>query len=109
MRHGLVLIGLSIPGVIDKLQEEVDELKQACDMDGDVLHQQREELGDVLFTCVNLARHLDTDAESLMREANAKFERRFRALESLSGGGESLKSLTTNELEQLWRRVKSEE
>ena len=98
-----------ISGVIDKLDEEVEEFKQAGSMEGDTLQRQREELGDLMFTCANLARHLNTDAESLMRDANTKFERRFRALETLAGEGDALQALTIDALEQLWRRVKSEE
>lgn len=98
----------SVQGVIDKLQEEVDELISAREA-GEADQRQREELGDVLFTCVNLARHLDADAEALLRDANAKFERRFRALEALAGAGESLQGHTPEALEQLWLRVKAEE
>lgn len=96
-------------GVIDKLDEEVEEFKQAHSRGDEALHQQQEELGDLLFTCVNLARHLHTDAESLMHHANAKFERRFRVLESAAGGGHAVASLSIDALEQLWRRVKQEE
>lgn len=98
-----------IAGVIDKLDEEIAEFKQACSTDGDNLQQQQEELGDLLFTCVNLARHLGTEAESLMRHANEKFETRFRALEAAAGGGHAVASLSPDALEQLWQRVKQEE
>ncbi len=98
-----------IRGVINKLDEEVEEFKQAGSMGVDSLPQQKEELGDILFTCVNLARHLNTDAESLMRNANAKFERRFRALEASAGGGSALSLLSIDELEQLWQRAKQAE
>lgn len=93
-------------GVIAKLDEEVEEFKQAGHAGGDTLQQQKDELGDILFTCVNLARHLNTDAESLLRAANAKFERRFRALETAAGGGEAMASLSPEELEQCWQRIK---
>lgn len=93
-------------GVMAKLDEEVEEFKQARNADGDTLRQQKDELGDILFTCVNLARHLNTDAESLLRDANAKFEQRFRVMEAAAGGGEALAALSPDELEQCWQRVK---
>ena len=65
-----------------------------------------EELGDLLFTVVNLARHLKVDAESALRAANAKFRARFRAMEASAGGFDALASLTPAELDALWNRAK---
>jgi nucleoside triphosphate diphosphatase len=65
-----------------------------------------EELGDLLFTAVNLARHLKVDAELALREANAKFRARFRAMEASAGGFDALASLTPAELDALWNRAK---
>jgi uncharacterized protein YabN with tetrapyrrole methylase and pyrophosphatase domain len=65
----------SIDGVYEKLHEEVRELQTAVSP-----QHQAEELGDLLFVTVNLAKWLDIDAESALREANAKFSRRFKAL-----------------------------
>ena len=65
-----------------------------------------EELGDLLFTVVNLARHLKVDAESALRGANAKFRARFRAMEASAGGFDALASLTPAELDALWNRAK---
>jgi XTP/dITP diphosphohydrolase/ATP diphosphatase len=65
-----------------------------------------EELGDLLFTAVNLARHLNVDAESALRAANAKFRERFRAMEIEAGGFDALYSLTAKELDALWSRAK---
>ena len=65
-----------------------------------------EELGDLLFTAVNLARHLKVDAESALRAANAKFRARFRAMEAEAGGFDVLASHTPAELDALWNRAK---
>ena len=65
-----------------------------------------EELGDLLFTAVNLARHLKVDPESALRGANAKFRQRFAAMESAAGGREGLESRSAPELEALWSNAK---
>ena len=65
-----------------------------------------EELGDLLFTAVNLARHLKVDAESALRAANRKFRARFRTMEANAGGFDALSSLTPAELDALWNRAK---
>ncbi len=92
--------------VVDKLDEELTELKHALSAreSGERL---QEELGDLLFTCVNLARFLDADAESLVRDANHKFEARFRAVEALAVQGQrDLGDCTLEELESLWQQAK---
>jgi len=70
-----------VGGVLDKLDEELAELRAEVADPGASDERRAEELGDVLFTCVNLARHLGIDPEGALREANAKFERRFRLME----------------------------
>jgi len=67
-------------------------------------------VGDLLFSVVNLARHLGVDAETALRKANDKFERRFRAAERLARErGQRLSDLTPEELDALWNVVKEEE
>ncbi len=92
-------------GVLEKLDEEVAELVEAMQA-GDTKACE-DELGDLLFTCVNLARHLGVDAESALRHASAKFERRFRAMESVVGErGEALAGREPEGLDALWREAK---
>ena len=69
-----------------------------------------DELGDLLFACVNLARHLAVDPESALRRTNAKFERRFRRVESLlAAAGKRPDQATLDEMERLWEQAKREE
>jgi len=94
--------------VLDKIDEELAELRAAIH-EGDSA-QQGEELGDVLFTLVNLARHLQQDAETALRKANRKFERRFRFTEQrLQQAGETLENTQTDKLEALWQQAKQQE
>lgn len=85
--------------VIAKVEEELEEVQAACSPP-----HQAEEIGDLLFAVVNLARHLKVDAESALRDANAKFEARFRAMESIAG--DAFSDLTLDDKEALWQRVK---
>lgn len=92
-------------GPWSKLREETDELAQA------VAHADRAEieaeLGDLLFAAVNLARHLDIDAEAALRAANAKFERRFRYIETaVAARGRRLEDSALTELDALWDAAK---
>jgi ATP diphosphatase len=91
--------------VFDKLQEELAELQQAI-VSGET-EAKEEELGDVLFTVVNLARKLGVQSEFALRSTNAKFRRRFAAMETSATS--SLGELSPEELDQLWNRVKTEE
>jgi XTP/dITP diphosphohydrolase/ATP diphosphatase len=94
-------------GIFEKLQEEIAELKAELKKPAEAEQSRvEEELGDLLFTAVNLARHLKTDAELALREANAKFRARFRAMEASAGGFDALASLTPAELDALWNRAK---
>jgi nucleoside triphosphate diphosphatase len=89
--------------VLDKITEETRELEQALGNQDEAA----EEVGDLLFAAVNLARHLGMDAESALRSANAKFERRFGAIEdALDAQGRSPKDATLSELDALWNATK---
>jgi ATP diphosphatase len=91
--------------VLEKVHEEIDELSEAMAEEDPA--SIAEEMGDLLFTCVNLARHLGLDAESSLREASRRFERRFTAMERSAGeGGRSLKALSDVEREALWEQAK---
>jgi MazG family protein len=97
--------------VIEKLHEEVAELEaEVRDDDPASLERARSELGDVLFVMANLARHLELEPETALQGANAKFQRRFRAMEtSLQREERELRSASMDELEDLWRRAKESE
>jgi XTP/dITP diphosphohydrolase/ATP diphosphatase len=92
-------------GLFAKLQEETAELR--VEVDAGARQKVEEELGDLLFTTVNLARHLKIDAEGALRKANAKFRRRFGAMEEAAGGFEVLGGLGAEELEGLWNAAKN--
>ena len=92
--------------VLEKLDEELAELQAARDS-GNAL-EVAAEMGDVLFTCVNLARHLGVDAESALRLSNTRFEQRFRQMELVVGAaGQSLAGLDAAALEALWQQAKA--
>lgn len=96
-----------VPGVLDKVREEVGELEHAVAA-GDDSHV-REELGDLLFSIAQLARHLRVDPEGALREAGAKFERRFRHMEAeLARRGLGPSDVDAAELEAAWARAKQE-
>ena len=96
-----------VEGVFDKLDEEVAELREALDA-GEGRERAESELGDLLFTCVNLARRLELDGDRALAGANRRFERRFRAMERLAGREERLDERTPAELDALWERAKEE-
>ncbi|HLG18939.1 MAG TPA: nucleoside triphosphate pyrophosphohydrolase [Bdellovibrionota bacterium] len=90
-------------GVWKKVEEEMDELRAAK---GD-LKKTEEELGDLLYALTSLARHLKVDAESSLRMATEKFEKRFRWMEEEARKrGEELAELTADELDRLWNQGK---
>ena len=94
----------NIEGVIDKLIEEIREIKEAADN-----REKEQEFGDLLFTLVNFARWQGIDAESALREANAKFYRRFSNVEKLCRQrGKELPKLSLKEWDDLWEEAKRE-
>lgn len=100
--------------VIDKVEEEIAELKAEL-TDRPNPERLDEEMGDLLFACANLARHLGVDSEGALRRANAKFERRFKRMEAIaaaeqgSDAGQGAMPTSLARLEELWQRVKREE
>ena len=96
-------------GLFEKLQEEIGELEaELAPAQGAQSQSAIEaELGDLLFTAVNLARHLKVDPESALRAANAKFRRRFAAMESAAGGRDALAASTPAALDRLWNQAKN--
>lgn len=95
----------SVDGALDKLYEECDELKEAI-RNNDKANQ-REELGDVLFSAVNVARFLDIDSEHALYDACDKFTDRFSKVEQLaSERGIDMKTASISELDSLWDEVK---
>ena len=95
--------------VLPKLREEVEELTLA--LRGVAGREaMEEELGDLLFTCINLARHLDVDADEALRRSNVKFEQRFRWMEEAAAAeGRNLEDSTPAELERYWGQAKATE
>ena len=95
--------------VVAKIEEELAELKAEL---ADAAPQERlaDEVGDLLFALVNLARHLEVDGEAALRATNAKFERRFRAIEdALRARGRDLEDASLDEMEALWQEAKAAE
>lgn len=98
-----------VEDVLVKLQEEIGEVRAefAKGRGHDALE---DEIGDILFVCVNLARHAKVDFGAALRRANIKFERRFRVMERLAAeGGHALPQLDLTAQEALWQRAKQEE
>lgn len=97
--------------VLTKVREEVEELAQVVGRSKDERDEAklREELGDVLFSIANVARHLRVDPEAALQAANRKFAQRFAAMEALaSARGWSLDGCTMEQLEALWQQAKTQ-
>ncbi|MEZ5984529.1 MAG: nucleoside triphosphate pyrophosphohydrolase [Hyphomonas sp.] len=94
--------------IFDKLEEETEEVKEAiASGDADAI---MDEIGDLLFVAANLARRLNIDPEVALRQANAKFERRFRAMEAMATeNGQDFSELDLVAQENLWQAVKKTE
>jgi ATP diphosphatase len=91
--------------VLDKLKEEIAELELA--LSGDSESAIHHELGDVLFSAVNMARHCKIEPENALRDANKRFERRFSYIEqAVEKSGKSLSELTLAQMDQLWDKAK---
>lgn len=92
----------NVEGAIEKLDEEINELRAAATDE-----HKAEEAGDMLFAAVNVCRLSGVDAETALKAANRKFERRFRAMEAIAGS--EFQELDLNAKEALWLKVKEEE
>jgi ATP diphosphatase len=102
--------------VIAKLHEEIEEVRVEFDAvaadPGDAAAHDRleDEIGDLLFVCANLARHAKVDPGTALRRANAKFERRFRAMETMAeADGVHLRDLPLDAQDGYWARAKAAE
>lgn len=119
-----------IDGLFEKLEEETTELKQELEhlpaaapiaprgvagsgkpsIPEELRHRIEEELGDLFFVLVNIARYLSLDPESALKKTNRKFKRRFQWMEEqLRAAGRTPNQVTMDELESLWQRAKREE
>lgn len=96
--------------VLAKVREELTELEAELSGSEENPSRVAEEMGDLLFSCVNLSRHLGLQAETLLREANDKFQKRFNSIEELLAGEDKpLKNAGLEELEEKWSLVKKQE
>ena len=94
--------------VLAKIREEADEIER--DLAAGNRPAAAAEVGDLLFAVVNLARHLDADPEAVLRATNAKFERRFGAIErALAERGKTPQEATLAEMDALWDAAKASE
>jgi ATP diphosphatase len=89
-----------VMGAAEKIGEEIEEL-----LDAESEVERIDEAGDLLFAAVNMVRHMGVSAEDALRAANAKFERRFRAMET--DAGDAFAGLSLEDKEQLWQRAKA--
>jgi MazG family protein len=95
--------------VFEKVSEEITEIREAISGGGNT-DELMDEIGDLLFACVNLARHLSVDPEVALRRGNTKFEHRFRGIEAnLRHVGKSPEDCSLEELENQWQAVKATE
>ena len=105
----------SLAPVLAKIEEEIGELKSAIAVEKREAHapaskKVSEEFGDLLFVMANVARHLGLDPEGALRDANAKFVRRFRSIEAaLRAEGRTPEDATLEEMDQLWDEAKAGE
>ena len=91
--------------VVDQVREELDEV--IAEIDAGDPDRLEDEIGDLLFTCVNLARKLGVDPETALRRSNAKFESRFRAVEGYAAAADrALPDMTLDETLAFWKRAK---
>ncbi|MGH1472297.1 MAG: nucleoside triphosphate pyrophosphohydrolase [Cellvibrionaceae bacterium] len=96
---------VEVGDVLEKLEEEISELKEALEAGNP--KEIEDEMGDTLFSVVNLSRHLNIEPEKCLRQANDKFERRFNDIEkSLLQQNKTLEQSSSEEMERLWNEAK---
>ncbi len=96
--------------VLDKIREETNEIEEELNRSSTKKARIADEIGDLLFAVVNLARHLEIDPESALRNTNSKFRRRFAYVEeNISEKTKSLQSAGLEQMEELWANAKSKE
>ena len=96
-------------GALDKVREEIEEVEREIEAGAEDFRLQAE-LGDLLFSCVNLARKLGIEPERALRHGNGKFERRFRRMESLlAAEGLTVEGASLDDMDARWERAKDEE
>ena len=92
----------NIDGAYDKLKEEIDEVKNAK-----TYEEFEEEVGDILFSCVNIARFLKVNPEEALKKATDKFINRFEQVENMaSSDGKKLENMSLSEMDALWDKAK---
>ena len=97
-----------ISGVVDKINEELSEVLAEINIQNNEVRL-KNEIGDLLFTCINLARHLNIDPEQALQSGNKKFFDRFTRLEEIvDAEGKNISDHSLVQLEHLWQRVKQE-
>lgn len=105
-RHGFDWADLE--PVLDKLKEESEELREAIKTEDKTAI--KDEIGDLLFSVVNVARHLDIDPEEALRQTTEKFKRRFMQIENAaSEQGRELRDMSLEEMDSVWEQVKLKE
>jgi MazG family protein len=94
--------------VVDKIQEEVDELREVVRAGAEIDHgRAEEEMGDLLLSIANLSRKLGIEPETALRKANEKFKQRFGVMErTISDAGRTMSQMTLDELERAWQQAK---
>jgi len=102
---------VKVEDLLDKVQEEVQEIRKELAADGNLDRRElEEEVGDLMFAVANLTRQVNSDPESCLRGANQKFRRRFQALEAeVKRRGKSVRECTPQELDDIWESVKAQE
>jgi nucleoside triphosphate diphosphatase len=99
----------AIPGeVVEKIQEEVDELREVVNAETTDQHRAEEEMGDLLFSIAQLSRKLGIEPETALRKANEKFTKRFTAMEqAIAQSGGAMSGMSLEEMEREWQRAKT--